>query len=206
MTSPQKRLGRRFFRQEPDVVARQLLNQTLVHIVEGNRIAGKIVETEAYLGVEDKAAHSYGGRRTARTETMYADGGTCYVFLNYGIHHLFNVVVANHDDPKAVLIRAIDPTEGLDEMRQRRGAAKSNSDLCSGPGKIGAAFGIHRSHDAIDLVTNETLFIERTSAWPAKFDIVECQRIGIDYAEEWATAPLRYYVAGNEHVSHRIPR
>lgn len=184
-------------------MALQLLGQTLVHVIDGQRIAGRIVETEAYLGVEDKAAHSFGGRKTARTQTMYRDGGTSYVFLNYGIHHLFNIVVAKEDDPKAVLIRAVEPTEGLELMRARRPAAKSDPDLCSGPGKVGAAYGFDRSHDAIDMVTSDSLFVELKKAPRVPFEIVTCTRVGIDYAEEWATAPLRFYIKNNPHISRR---
>ncbi|MEM8495780.1 MAG: DNA-3-methyladenine glycosylase, partial [Planctomycetota bacterium] len=133
------RLDRPFFRQDPVTVARRLLGQRLVHLVDGTRCAGLIVETEAYLGFEDKAAHSYGWRKTERTKTMFADGGTAYVFLNYGIHRLLNIVVAEIDQPQAVLLRALEPTEGLEAMRQRRPKAKRDTDLCSGPGKLGAA-------------------------------------------------------------------
>jgi DNA-3-methyladenine glycosylase len=105
-----QRLKRGFFRRDPQTVARELLGQRLVRQVAGERIAGLIVETEAYMGVKDKAAHSFGGRRTSRTETMFADGGTAYVYLNYGLHHLFNVVTDSIDVPTAVLIRAIEPT------------------------------------------------------------------------------------------------
>ena len=198
-----KRLGRRFFRQEPEAVARELLGQTLVHVINGKRLAGKIVETEAYLGVEDKAAHSFGGRRTDRTETMYMDGGTSYVFLNYGIHHLFNVVVAHKNEPKAVLIRAVEPTEGLEQMRVQRSAAKCDTDLCSGPGKVGAAFGIDRRHDSIDLVASDTLFLERTNSKKSLLESVICRRVGVDYAEEWAAAPLRFYIKHNPLISRK---
>lgn len=195
------RLKRAFYRREADVVARALLGQTLVHVVDGQRVAGKIVETEAYMGVEDKACHAYAGRRTRRSETMYGDGGTSYVFLNYGIHFLFNVVVAKRDDPHAVLIRALEPTEGLDRMRKNRPAAKREQDLCSGPGKLGAALAINLEQDAVDLVESESLFIERAETSLSPSSVVVCPRVGIDYAEEWAVAPLRFYLEDNSHVS-----
>lgn len=204
-----RRLGRRFYRQQPVDVAKQLLGQRLVHIVGGRRLAGTIVETEAYLGVEDKAAHSFGGRRTKRTETMYRDGGTSYVYLNYGIHHLFNVVVSNRDDPKAVLIRALSPMEGLSKMRDHRLAAKRDVDLCSGPGKLGQAMAFTREHNALDLVSNPFVFIERVHQRGGHGDserIVACPRIGIDYAEEWAAAPLRFYLRGDANVSRSCPK
>ncbi|MEM9914217.1 MAG: DNA-3-methyladenine glycosylase [Planctomycetota bacterium] len=198
------RLERLFYRRDPVTVARSLLGQRLVSAIGGVRVAGLIVETEAYLGYRDKAAHSFNWRKTERTKTMFADGGTAYVFLNYGIHHLFNIVVAKIDQPQAVLVRAVEPTEGLDTMHQRRPKAQRTVDLCSGPGKLGAAFGIDRSHDGLDLVSSPELFVEqrRQRAVPGR-QIVTTTRVGIDYAEEWAEAPLRFYLAGNPHVSVR---
>ncbi|MEM1445938.1 MAG: DNA-3-methyladenine glycosylase [Planctomycetota bacterium] len=198
------RLDRRFFRQDPVDVARRLLGQRLVHIVDGVRCAGLIVETEAYLGHQDKAAHSFGWRKTERTKTMFADGGTAYVFLNYGIHRLLNIVVAKVDEPQAVLLRALEPTEGLDAMYVRRPKAKRDADLCSGPGKLGAAMGIALGHNGIDLATSDTLYVERVRSRALPADrIVVRPRIGVDYAEEWAEAPLRFYVVDNPHVSRK---
>ncbi len=196
------RLGRDFFRRDPVAVARRLLGQHLFHVVDGQRVAGRIVETEAYLGYEDKAAHSYNWRKTPRTRTMFADGGTAYVFLNYGIHHLLNIVVAQVDQPQAVLLRAVEPTQGLDTMRARRPKAKRDTDLCSGPGKLGAAFGITRNHDGMDVVTSPSLGVEqvRRRALPDR-QIVTTTRIGVDYAGAWAQAPLRFYIRDNPHVS-----
>ncbi|MEM7626801.1 MAG: DNA-3-methyladenine glycosylase [Planctomycetota bacterium] len=196
------RLARQFYRRDPVTVARALLGQRLVHVVDGVRLAGLIVETEAYLGCNDKAAHSYNARRTQRTQTMFADGGTAYVFLNYGIHHLLNIVVAEVDVPQAVLIRAVEPTEGLAAMFERRPKAKREPDLCSGPGKLGAAFAINRTHDGTDLAVSDSLFIERfRQRTMSARQIVTAARVGIDYAEEWADAPLRFYVRGHPHVS-----
>lgn len=181
-----------------------MLGQRLVHIVEGVRVAGRIVETEAYLGYRDKAAHSFNWRKTERTKTMFADGGTAYVFLNYGIHHLLNIVVAKVDQPQAILIRAAEPTEGLDAMRRRRPKARRDTDLCSGPGKVGAAFGVDRSHDGADLTTSPSLFVERLRKHAfADRHIVTTTRVGVDYAGEWAAAPLRFYLKDNPHVSVR---
>jgi len=186
------------------MVARELLGQRLVRILNGQRLAGIIVETEAYLGVEDRAAHSFGGRRTARTETMYCDGGTTYVYLNYGIHNLLNVVTETVDAPTAVLLRAIEPVEGIDVMYKHRPKIRNDSGLCSGPGKLGAALAIDRSHDRLDLVTSPVLFIERTRTRPlAKNKITATPRIGVDYAGFWATRPLRFHLTGNKHVSAR---
>ncbi len=194
------RLSRSFYRRSPDVVAQELLGQRLVRVLDGERLAGFIVETEAYLGTIDKAAHSFGNRRTARTETMYADGGTLYVFLNYGIHHLLNVVTETKGVPTAVLIRAIEPTEGLEVMRRYRAKSQNDTGLCSGPGKLGQALGVDRSFDQTDLVTSPTLFIERSKQ---RNDYVAAKRIGIDYAAEWAEKQLRFYLPDNAHVSVR---
>lgn len=200
--SKSEKLARRFYRRDPVTVARALLGQRLVSVVGGQRVAGLVVETEAYLGYRDKAAHSCNGRRTPRTQTMFGDGGTAYVFLNYGIHHLLNVVVAGVDVPQAVLIRAVEPIEGLDVMYRRRPKARQDTDLCSGPGKLGAAFAVTRNDDAGDLVTSDTLFLERVRqrAYPASRIVVR-PRVGVDYAQEWAEAPLRFYLRGNAHVS-----
>ena len=196
------RLSRAFFRQDPVTVARSLLGQRLVHRVGETYVAGIIVETEAYLGFEDKAAHSYNWRKTARTQTMYADGGTAYVFLIYGMYHLLNIVVADVEVPQAVLLRAVEPTEGLDAMYARRPKARRDSDLCSGPGKLGAAFGINMGHNGIDMAQSDRLFVEQVRKRPLPdAEIVVCKRIGVDYAEEWADAELRFYVRGNAHVS-----
>ncbi len=198
------RLDRQFFRRDPVTVARALLGQRLVSIIAGQRVAGLIVETEAYLGYKDKAAHSFNWRKTERTQTMFADGGTAYVFLNYGIHHLLNIVVARIDQPQAVLLRAVEPTEGLGVMRERRPKAKRDADLASGPGKLGAAFGINRGDDGTDLVTSPALFVEqlRQRALPDR-QIVTTTRIGVAYAQEWSGAPLRFYLRDNPHVSVR---
>ncbi|MCA9196371.1 MAG: DNA-3-methyladenine glycosylase [Planctomycetales bacterium] len=196
------RLDRRFFRQDAVRVARALLGQRLVRIENGRRLAGLIVETEAYLGEEDKAAHSFGGRRTNRTEPMYGDGGTVYVFLNYGIHCLLNFAVQKKDQPHAVLIRALEPTEGLERMQQHRPAAKHATDLCSGPGKLAAALAIDRSWNHEDAVTSQRLFVERLHHGNLPDDkIVSTARIGVDYAAEWAAIPLRFYLRNNPHVS-----
>ncbi len=185
-------------------MAKALLGQRLVHVTDGSRTAGLIVETEAYLGVEDKAAHSFGWRRTERTRSMFLDGGHAYVFMNYGIHSLVNVVVASPDDPKAVLIRALEPTHGLETMYRRRAKAKRDADLCSGPGKLCQALGIDRSIDGADLVSHDALFIERVRrrAVPAS-RIAVSARIGVDYAEEWADKPLRFHLRDHPHVSKR---
>lgn len=165
-------------------------------------MAGLIVETEAYLGVRDRASHSYAGRRTRRNQSMYAQAGTAYVFINYGIHHLFNVVTESTADPSAVLIRAIEPKEGFDLMKRNRPKVNRTVDLCSGPGKLSKAFQIDLAFDGIDLVTSDRLFIEqvRRRAFCSRM-IASSARIGVEYAGEWANKPLRFYLRENPHVS-----
>jgi DNA-3-methyladenine glycosylase len=158
-----------------------------VRVVEGARTSGIIVETEAYLGRIDKAAHSYRGR-TARNASMFSDGGCAYVYFIYGMHYCVNVVAGVEDDPIAVLIRAIDPDEGIELMKVRRGRDR---DLCTGPGKLCKALAIDRALDGADLIDGEELFIERVRSRRAP-NILATPRIGIAYAEEWAAAPLRF--------------
>jgi DNA-3-methyladenine glycosylase len=193
-----------FYQRDTKKVAKDLLGKILVHKVRGKRIAGRIVETEAYLGVIDLAAHSFGGLRTERTSTMFMAGGHAYVYLIYGMHSCLNVVTRERGVPEAVLIRAIEPTEGLEEMRKRRPAARKDTDLTSGPGKLCAAFGISRKQNAL-LLTDSELFIE--DAPPLKrSQIIASPRVGIDYAEHAAEWPLRFSERGNPFVSKPQPR
>lgn len=196
------RLGRSSFAGEADAVARAMLGMVLVRAHDGERLAGRIVETEAYLGPIDKAAHSVGWRRTPRTEPMFGPPGTAYVFLTYGMHHCFNVVCREEGFPSAILVRALEPLEGLDTMRGLRGAAvRRDLDLCSGPGKLCRALAIDRRHSGLDLCSSGEIWLE--PGQPP--DTVEVgPRIGVDYAGEWAAAPLRFLEAGNPHVSRPI--
>ncbi len=196
------RLDRAFYLRDPVAVARALLGQRLVRVDGGRRLAGVVVETEAYLGRIDKAAHSYRGR-TARNASMWREGGHAYVYFIYGMHWCVNVVAGREHDPVAVLIRALEPTEGVDVMRARRPAARNDHDLCSGPGKLCQALGIDKSLDGEDLVRSDRLFFERLRkrAHPAR-EITVTPRVGVAYAEEWAAEPLRFHLE-NLHVSRR---
>ena len=193
---------RKFYRRDPVTLARALLGQKLVRVIDGRRLAGIIVEVEAYLGIPDKAAHTYNGRRTQRNETMWGDAGHAYVYFTYGMHHCVNVVAQTKGVPEAVLIRALEPVEGLKMMRRRRPAARRDTDLCSGPAKLCQALAIDRGLDGTDLVRGRVLFIERLRkrAYSAK-QITVTPRIGVTYAEEWADKPLRLHLIGNSHVS-----
>lgn len=195
--------ARRFaaFESDPVTVARRLLGQRLVRVLDGKRLAGTIVEAEAYLGAEDRAAHTYGGRRTPRNESMYLPGGHVYVYFIYGLHHCLNVVCGNKDEGVAVLVRALEPVEGLEHMARHRGLDRPTA-LCSGPAKLTQALWIDRGLDGIDLRTSRTLFIEESLAAPVSGARIGCSpRIGVDYAGTWAERPLRFFLKGNPHVS-----
>ncbi len=188
------------FSDDPVTVARNLLGQRLVRVEGGKRLAGIIVEVEAYLGERDRAAHTYNGRRTPRNESMYLRGGHVYVYFTYGMHHCMNVVCGEREEGVAVLLRAIEPTEGLDLMFARRAAAKRPRDLCSGPAKLTRALGIDRSQDGLDLRESRELFIERRRG---RATITSTPRIGVDYAGPWAKRRLRFLISGNVHLSRR---
>jgi len=209
---PGPRLARTLCEVDASKLARRLIGCRLVRVREGRRLSGMIVETEAYLGVEDAAAHSFGGRRTARTEAMFARAGTAYVYFTYGMHHCMNVVCGREGEPVAVLLRALEPSEGLEEMRGRRagrarGGAPRDVDLCSGPAKLCQAMGIDRALTMTDLIDGDALFLEAPAPGVVvrPSDLVETTRIGVDRAGEWSKRPLRWYLRGNPHVSVVAP-
>jgi len=196
------KIEREFYLRENTIkIARELLGKLLVVPNErGERVSGMIVEVEAYTGVTDKAAHSYGGRRTQRTETMYAAGGTVYIFFIYGMYYQFNIVTGPQDHPHAILIRALEPVEGIEIMRERRGEMK-DSNLSSGPGKLCIAMGIDRRSNGEDLLASKIWFEDYKKIKPK--NIAVGTRIGIDYAEEDAEKPWRFWVRDNPNVSKR---
>ncbi|AZA98706.1 DNA-3-methyladenine glycosylase [Chryseobacterium joostei] len=181
-------------------LAQDLLGKVLFTEIDGNVTAGIIVETEAYFGVKDKASHAYGGRRTDRTETLYNHGGVSYVYLCYGIHHLFNVVTSVKDDPHAVLVRAIEPFMGKEIMELRRNMPASKAAISSGPGSAAKALGIDRSFNKKDLAGTE-IWIEDHGIFYHPDEIMEGPRIGVAYAQEDALLPWRFFVKGNKYVS-----
>jgi DNA-3-methyladenine glycosylase len=194
------KLPREFYTR-PDVleVARDLLGRKLVVPTRsGQRVAGIIVETEAYRGPEDRASHAYGGRRTNRTETMYGIGGTAYVYFVYGMYNQFNVVTHVENTPHAVLIRAVEPVEGLAIIKRRR-AGRSEYEWTSGPGRLCVALGIDRKLDKADLLGDRVWLEEGRSISPRQ--IARGPRIGINYAESWVTKPWRFWLRDNPFVS-----
>ena len=197
-----KKLTREFYtRADTLQIARELLGKTLVVPDEnGARVSGIIVETEAYCGIEDKAAHSYNNRRTKRTETMFAIGGTAYIFFIYGMYYQFNVVTGALDVPHAVLIRAVEPLENIEKMRERRGQMKDRN-LTSGPGKLCIALGIDKTFNNLDLLGDQVWLEE--GAKISDSEIASGKRIGIDYAEEYAEKSWRFWLKGNSFVSRK---
>lgn len=181
------------FYQRADVVvlARDLLGKFLVTEIEGVLTSGMITETEAYAGETDRASHAFGGRYTARTHMMYQQGGVAYVYLCYGIHSLFNVVTNVTGRPHAVLIRAIQPAEGLETMLRRANLAKAGRGFCKGPGKLSRALGIHYSHSGADL-QGGLVWIEDRGVKVLDATIQTTARIGVGYAGVDADLPYRF--------------
>lgn len=190
------------FYQQPDVlqISKDLLGMYLVTQHNGVYTAGKIVETEAYNGRTDKACHAHLNRRTKRTEIMYAAGGVAYVYLCYGIHHLFNVVTNAEGLADAVLVRAVEPVEGIEAMLVRRSLTKPGPRISAGPGLTSQALGIDRSLYGTSLAGN-TLWIEDRGQGVSTQNIVAGPRVGVAYAKEDALLPWRFSVAGNPWVS-----
>lgn len=194
------KLERDFYLDDTEKVAKQLLGKLLVHEKGGKRISGIIVETEAYLGIADKAAHSYKGKKTPRNAAMFGSGGYAYVYFIYGMYNCFNVVTKPEGVPEAVLIRALEPYEGLDAMALSRynkvyeALNKSQiRNLSNGPGKLCIALSIDRSLNGEDLCGNR-LFIEDIPQTTEPFNISASKRSGVDYAEEAKDFPLRFFI------------
>lgn len=190
------RADRAFFRRDTVALARLLLGQRLVRqLPDGTRLAGIISETEAYLGPEDKAAHTFGGRHTPRNHAMWLDAGTTYVYFTYGMHHCMNVVAEREGIPQAALLRALVPTEGLGTMQLLRPKARRPEDYCSGPAKLCQALAIDRTLNESDLTTSSDLWIEVLRDHPLPdHQILAGPRVGIGYAEEWVDRPLRFRI------------
>jgi DNA-3-methyladenine glycosylase len=183
------------FYQHQDVlhVSQELLGKFLCTNLDGKLTSGMIIETEAYQGPKDRASHAFGNRRTRRTEVMFQQGGVCYVYLCYGIHALFNVITNTYNIPHAVLIRAIQPIEGIDYMLERRKQTKLNTKLTSGPGALAQALGITVAHTGLSL-TGPQIWIEDRGIKIDPKDIVASPRVGVDYAKEDALLPWRFRI------------
>lgn len=181
-------------------VARDLLGKVLITELDSRRTAGRIVEVEAYNGIVDRASHAWSGRRTARTEVMFGGGGRAYVYLIYGIHHLFNVVTNKSGVPHAVLIRALEPLEGIPVMLERMGREKLDHRLTRGPGNLSKAMGLLTRHTGRSLLDDE-VWIGDDGYRPKRGEIVATPRIGVDYAGADAALRYRFFLKGNVYVS-----
>jgi DNA-3-methyladenine glycosylase len=195
-------LQRSFYERDILAVAKELLGKVLVHQSSEGTTVGRIVEVEAYCGPEDKAAHSYGGRKTPRNEVMYGEKGHAYVYFIYGMYFCINITAGDKaGKPEAVLIRALEPVAGQELMVKRRGTKAKPTSLTNGPGRLCMAMGITKQQNKADL-TSPPLYIQDATKIAAN-DVVKMTRIGIDYAGEWRDMPWRFYIRGNSFVSVR---
>lgn len=193
-------LPREFYARPVLSVAKACIGKLLVHLTKQGPCVGRIVETEAYRGPQDRAAHSFGGRRTARTEVMFGPPGYAYVFFVYGMHYQFNVVTTKRDAPHAVLVRAVEPVHGLEWMAKRRHLPETSRELTNGPGKLCQAMAIGREAYGLDLCAPPLFLAEgprtRSESSP---------RIGVDYAGDWAEKPWRFFDPKSRYVSRARP-
>ena len=185
-----------------DVIAisKDLIGKYLLTCIDGVTTGGYIVETEAYKGIIDRASHAYGNRKTPRTQTMFMQGGISYVYLCYGIHEMFNIVTSAEGQPHAVLVRAINPTDGIEEMLLRRNMPALKPNITAGPGSVAKALGISRKINAFSL-QSDTIWLEDRGLTCADEMIASVPRIGVSYAKEDALLPYRFYAKGNVYVS-----
>ncbi|MEJ8842445.1 DNA-3-methyladenine glycosylase [Lacibacter sp. H375] len=195
-----QKLGTDFYERDDVVqIAKDLLGKYIITKFDQQTTVGRIVETEAYAGIIDKASHAYNNRRTARTEVMFGPAGVSYVYLCYGIHHLFNVVCNVKDKPDAVLIRGIEPLEGIDTMLQRFNREKADSSIGRGPGNVSKALGISTKHTGLQLQSKQIWLAEDSAS--TSFNILTSPRIGVDYAAEHALWFYRFFIEGHPQVS-----
>jgi DNA-3-methyladenine glycosylase len=194
-------LQRPFYQRDTIAVSKDLLGKILVHESSQGTTSGRIVETEAYRGPEDQAAHSSGGRRTARNEIMFGQKGRAYVYFIYGLYYCFNVTAGSVSGmPEAVLIRALEPVTGKDIMAKRRSIAKARTkNLTNGPSKLCIAMGISKLQNKMDM-TAPPLYIQ-DAPLVSHEDIVKATRVGVDYAGKWKNKSWRFYIKGNTFVS-----
>jgi DNA-3-methyladenine glycosylase len=190
------------FYQRKDVVkiARELLGKIVVTNFEGNVTSGRIVETEAYAGITDKASHAFAGKRTARNEHMYSAAGTAYIYICYGMHQMLNVVTNDKEIPDAVLIRAVEPVHGIEIMLQLTGKSKADKTLTRGPGNVTKALGIFKHHSGLYLWDEEIYLLDDGEEITGE-NIGISKRIGVESAGADALLPYRFYVRGNKYVS-----
>jgi DNA-3-methyladenine glycosylase len=187
-------------RKNVTLIAKELLGKIITTNFEDGITSARIVETEAYAGVSDKASHAWMGKRTARNEPMYAQGGIAYVYICYGIHQMFNIVTNVSEIPHAILIRAAEPLEGIDRMLDRAGKKTADNTITRGPGNMAKALGIFKIHSGGSLVGN-TIYIASDGYILEETQIGSSKRIGVDYAGADALLPYRFYIKRNKYVS-----
>ncbi|MEO6729766.1 MAG: DNA-3-methyladenine glycosylase [Ferruginibacter sp.] len=192
------------FYNRKDVVqiAMELLGKVVITNFDGVTTSGRIVETEAYVGISDKASHSWAGRRTSRNEHMYAQAGTAYIYICYGLHQMLNIVTNKKDIPDAVLVRAIEPLSGIDTMLARTGKKNLDNTLTKGPGNVGKALGIYKIHSGTSLL-DSTIYIAADDYKLSEEQIGSSNRIGVGSAGPDALLPYRFFIKGNKYVSGR---
>ncbi len=196
-----KKLDRSFYdRKDVLRIARELLGKILVTQWDGVRSSGRIVETEAYAGEQDRACHAFGGRRTTRSDDLYGAPGSVYIYICYGMHHLFNVITNKKDIPHAVLIRALEPLEGVEHMLNRTGKPVADYSLTKGPGNLSRAMGISKLQSGGNLFSEE-IYIADDGLRYKKEQVIVTKRIGVESAREDAELPYRFIVKGNPYVS-----
>jgi DNA-3-methyladenine glycosylase len=196
-----RKISQSFYKRDDVIqISKDLLGKYLYTFIDHELTGGMIVETEAYMAPEDKASHAHGGKRTERTSVFYAEGGIAYVYLCYGIHYLFNIVTNKAEVPHAILIRAIEPVEGLEVMLRRRRKTKIDYTLTSGPGALSMALGITKKQNGVSLSENEVWLEDRGNNINAS-QIISGPRVGVSYAKEYAQKPWRFMIKGNPWIS-----
>lgn len=203
------KLQKDFYERETLELSKDLLGKIIVRKIDDKIITCRIVETEAYKGIRDRASHAYGGRRTKRTEVMFGEAGKAYVYQIYGMYFCLNIVAEQRDNPCAVLIRAVEPLEGIELISQFRFGKPLNQlstyqkkNITNGPGKLCKALKIDKNLNGFDLCTGNELFLVDNEG-PEDFNIQESKRINIDYAEEAKDYLWRFYIEGNEYISKK---
>ncbi|MEO6837375.1 MAG: DNA-3-methyladenine glycosylase [Ginsengibacter sp.] len=187
-------------RKDVVIIARELLAKIIVTNFSGQITSGKVVETEAYLGFTDKASHAYAGKRTARNEHMYSPAGTAYVYICYGMHTMFNIVTNKENIPDAVLIRAIEPVQGIEIMAQRTQKNIIDPTITRGPGNVGKALEIFKHHSGLFLLEDKIFLLDDNKKITDE-EIGISNRIGVESAGKDSLLPYRFYVKGNKYVS-----
>ncbi len=189
-----------YSRKDVVKIAKELLGKIIITKFNGLITSGRIVETEAYVGITDKASHSFGSRRTARNEHMYSPPGTAYVYICYGMHQMLNIVTNDKEIPDAVLIRAVEPMKGINIMLQRTGKNELDKTLTRGPGNVGKALGIFKHHSGLHLLDDEIYLLDDEHKIPEE-KIGISKRIGVESAGADGLLPYRFFVKGNKYVS-----